>query len=111
MNWYDAYASLFDEGEASKYMDLPVPRSSACHYDEVSKDGETVGVSKWMSYVYNAREMLSLAVVDVEHSEPGTEVTLVWGEAGGAANPVVERHESTEIRATVAAAPYKEDKR
>ena len=24
--------------------------------------------------------MLSLAIVDVEHSEPGTEVTLVWGE-------------------------------
>ena len=27
--------------------------------------------------------MLSLAVVDNEVAEPGTEVTLVWGEEGG----------------------------
>jgi hypothetical protein len=48
-------------------------------------------------------------MVDAEQSEPGTEVTLVWGEeGGGSAKPVVERHVQTEIRATVGPAPYAE---
>ena len=56
--------------------------------------------------------MLSLAVVDVEHSEPGTEVVLVWGEEGGGSRkPVVERHVQTEIRAIVGPAPYSEPAR
>ena len=51
----------------------------------------------------------ALAMVDVDHSEPGTEVTLVWGEeGGGSAKPVVERHVQTEIRAIVGPAPYAE---
>ena len=36
--------------------------------------------------------MLTLAVLDPEHAEPGTEVTLIWGEEdGGTAKPTVER--------------------
>jgi glycine cleavage system aminomethyltransferase T len=104
------FGSLFGEGPTSKYMDLPVPRSSACHYDAVESDGEHVGVSKWMSYVYNHREMLSLGIVDVEHSEPGTEVTLVWGEEDSP-NPKVEDHTQREITATVGEVPYSADRR
>jgi syringate O-demethylase len=53
--------------------------------------------------------MISLGIVDIEHSEPGAEVTLVWGEeGGGSSKPTVERHRQTEIRATVAAVPYAE---
>jgi hypothetical protein len=45
----------------------------------------------------------------VEHSEPGTEVTVIWGEeGGGTSKPTVERHVQTEIRATVAPAPIAE---
>ena len=37
--------------------------------------------------------MISLAMVATEFSEPGTEVTLVWGEEnGGSSKPTVERH-------------------
>lgn len=107
----DVFASLFEEGETKKFMEMPAPRSSACHYDEVKADGDVVGVSKWMSYIYNHREMLSLALVDTEYAEPGTEVTLTWGEADGSSNKSVERHEKTEISATVAKAPYKQDRR
>jgi vanillate/3-O-methylgallate O-demethylase len=46
--------------------------------------------------------MLSLCTIDVEHADVGTEVTVVWGEAG---TP------QKEIRATVAPAPYKQDNR
>lgn len=108
----DVFASLFSEGETYKSLQFPHPRSSACHYDEILKDGKSVGVSTDKSYVYNEREMLSLGVIDTEYSEPGTEVTLVWGEPdGGQGNPKVERHTQTEITATVARAPYGEDKR
>jgi len=107
----DVFASLFREGETFKFMDMPAPRSSACHYDEVRKDGEHVGVSKWVSYIYNHREMLSLALLDTEYAEPGTEVTITWGEADGSGNKSVERHAQTEISATVAKAPYKADRR
>jgi syringate O-demethylase len=53
--------------------------------------------------------MLSLGVVDVEHSETGVKVTVVWGEEGrGSPKPTVERHAQAEIRATVASVPYGE---
>ena len=43
------------------------------------------------------------------HSEPGGQVTLVWGEEGrGSTKPTVERHAQAEIRATVASVPYAE---
>jgi syringate O-demethylase len=51
--------------------------------------------------------MLTLAMLDVEHSEPGTEVVFIWGEeGGGSSKPTVESHVQTEIRATVHPAPY-----
>jgi syringate O-demethylase len=53
--------------------------------------------------------MLTLAMLDAEHTEPGTEVTLVWGEeGGGSARPTVERHVQTDIRAIVSPVPYSE---
>jgi hypothetical protein len=41
-----------------------------------------------------------------KHSEPGTKLTLVWGEEGrGSSKPTVERHVQAEMRVTVAPAP------
>jgi syringate O-demethylase len=56
--------------------------------------------------------MVSLAMVDVEVSEPGTQVSVVWGEEGrGTSKPTVERHIQAEIRATVQPAPISETAR
>ena len=45
--------------------------------------------------------------MEPEYAEPGTEVTLVWGEEnGGSSKPTVEPHVQTEIRATVSPVPY-----
>ena len=53
--------------------------------------------------------MLTLAMLDAEYAEPGTEVTLVWGEPnGGTTKPTVEPHVQTEIRAIVCPVPYVE---
>jgi glycine cleavage system aminomethyltransferase T len=98
--------SLFQEGDTAKHVDLPLSNYATLQYDKVSKDDEIVGVSTYAGYSYNERAMLSLACIDVGHSEPGTEVTVVWGEeGGGTSKPTVERHVQTEIRATVAPVP------
>jgi vanillate/3-O-methylgallate O-demethylase len=104
-----AFGSLFQKGTAGKYIDLPLSNYSTLPNDKVLKGDKMVGVSTFSGYSYNERSMLSLAVVDVEQSEPGNEVTLVWGEeGGGSSKPVVERHKQVHFRATVAPAPYAE---
>jgi len=107
----DVYASMFEEGLHNKFMNIPYQNYRAIEADQVLKDGEEVGVSTGRGYSYHFREMLSLCTIDVEHSDPGTEVTVVWGEGRTPSNPKVQPHAQTEIRATVAPAPYKEDKR
>ena len=95
-------------GDIAKYIDLPLANYSTLPFDKVLKDGKIVGVSTYTGYTYNERAMISLGVVDVAHSEPGAEVTLVWGEEGrGSTKPTVERHEQAEIRATVASVPVR----
>ena len=44
-------------------------------------------------------------------AEPGTEVTVLWGEGEEPVSPTVENHSQREISATVAPTPYKEDRR
>jgi len=104
-----AIGTMFHKNGKVKYIDLPLSNYSTWPNDKVLKDGRMVGVSTFSGYSSNESSMLSLAIVDVEQSEPGTEVTLVWGEeGGGSAKPVVERHVQAEIRATVGPAPYAE---
>jgi vanillate/3-O-methylgallate O-demethylase len=104
-----AMRTMFQKDNRAKYIDLPLSNYSTWPNDTVLKDGKMVGVSTFSGYSSNESSMLSLAMVDPDVSEPGTEVTLVWGEeGGGSAKPVVERHVQTEIRATVSPAPYAE---
>ena len=105
-----ALGTLFHAGgDIVKYIDLPLANYSTLPFDKVLKAGKTVGLSTYTGYTYNERAMISLGVVDIEHSEPGTTVTLVWGEEGrGSSKPTVERHTQAEIRAKVAPAPYAE---
>jgi vanillate/3-O-methylgallate O-demethylase len=103
-----AMGTLFEKGDAAKYIDLPLSNYSTWPNDKVLLDGEMVGVSTFSGYSYNERSMLSLAVVNAD-VETGTEVVLVWGEeGGGSAKPVVERHAQAEIRAIVSPVPYSE---
>lgn len=103
------FGSLFHTGDISKYIDLPLANYATLPYDKVLKDGKIVGLSTYTGYTYNERAMLSLGIVDVAHAEPGTQVTVVWGEeARGSTKLTVERHAQAEIRATVAAVPYAE---
>ena len=96
-------------GDIEKYIDLPLANYATLPYDKVVKNGKTIGLSTYTGYTYNERAMISLGIVENEYAEPGTEVTVVWGEeAGGTSKPTVERHKQIEMRATVASVPYAE---
>jgi glycine cleavage system aminomethyltransferase T len=101
--------TMFQESGRAKFMDWPSAVYSMHQFDRVIADGETVGVSTWIGYSSNEGKMLTLAVLDAEYAEPGTEVTFVWGEEdGGTAKPTVEPHVQVEIGAVVGPVPYVE---
>ena len=93
----------------AKFMDFPSAVYSMHPYDRVTHDGETVGLSTWIGYSFNEGKMLTLAMLDAEHAEPGAEVTLRLGRGEWRhRKPTVERHVQIELRATVSPVPYAE---
>ncbi|OLS99490.1 glycine cleavage system protein T [Pseudonocardia sp. CNS-004] len=100
------FASQFGEGPRYKAIELPVAYYGWNQFDAVHDgSGRHAGVSCHAGY--NAGELLSLAMLDAEHAEIGTELVMTWGEPdGGSRKPHVERHEQTEIRVVVASAPF-----
>jgi syringate O-demethylase len=104
-----AIGSQLGDGERAKFIEFPSAVYSMHPYDKVVAKGRTVGISTWIGYSSNERKMLTIAVLEPEFAEPGTEVTFVWGEEGGGTKkPTVERHRQVEIRAVVSPVPYVE---
>ncbi|MGH2935826.1 MAG: syringate O-demethylase [Gaiellaceae bacterium] len=102
-------ATMLQKDERAKFVDWPSAVYSMHPFDRVTADGETVGVSTWVGYSANEGKMLTLAVLEPEYAEPGTEVTFVWGEeGGGTTKPTVEPHVQVELRAVVSPVPYVE---
>jgi vanillate/3-O-methylgallate O-demethylase len=90
------------------YIELPRATYATWQYDAVRDDtGRTIGASTYTGFIWNERAMLSLAIVDPQHAEPGTRVSVLWGEPEGGAKsaPWLEPHRQVEIAATVAPAP------
>ena len=98
----EVYGSLYRAEKPYHYMEIPRDQRGFMYADKVTRRGRPVGVATSRGYSYYFRQMLSLCVIDVDCSELGTEVTVVWGEPG---------EPQKEIRAQVAAAPYKKDNR
>ena len=97
------YASMFKKGQPYQYMEIPRnPLGGNMIVDKVMKGGRMVGLTTSRCYSYYFREMLSLCSLDVDLCQSGTEIMVVWGNPG---------KPQKNIRATVAPAPYKEDKR
>lgn len=107
----DVYASLFGEDQPHKFFDLPRSRWANSAFDSVLKDDERVGLSRRRSYQPDVRSVTSLAIVDTTLSQPGTEVSVLWGEGRDSPNSYIEDHVPREIAATVAPVPYTEDLR
>ena len=99
----DVLGSLFDK-EGTPYTPFEFPRGylGDVAADRVLVDGEDVGQATSRCYSYFFREMISLAVLDTAHAELGAAVEVLWGAPDGP---------QKRIRATVAPAPYKTDRR
>jgi syringate O-demethylase len=104
-----AMATIFDKGDRAKFFEFPSAVYATWPYDRVMKNGKTIGVSTWVGYSSNEGRMLTLAILDNEHAQIGSEVTFVWGEQPGTGSkPTVECHVPVEIRAIVSPVPYAE---
>lgn len=102
-----AIATQFQKTDRAKYFDWPSAVYATWPYDQVVKDGKTVGISTWVGYTQNFGKFLTLAMLDPEHATPGTELTFVWGEPSST-RPIVEKHVVTHLRALVSPVPYSE---
>jgi vanillate/3-O-methylgallate O-demethylase len=98
----DVHASLFRKGDPYHFMELPRDQRGFCWVDKVMKNDKLIGTTTSRGYSYYFRQMISLSPIDIACSEPGTEVSVVWGAPG---------EPQKEIRATVFPAPYKQDHR
>lgn len=95
------FASQLGHGPRYKYMEVPNAYYSILPFDRILLGDRMAGLSTYTVYTVNAACWFSLAMVD-EDVPNGTEVTVVWGEEhGGSRKPIVERHEQTDIRATI----------
>ena len=97
----DIYASLYQQGEEYRTMDLPTtpPWSHGMleHADRILKDGKLVGISSGSIYSYYFRENLSMGCIDEELATPGTELIVQWGDFG---------RRIKDVRVTVDQFPY-----
>ncbi|MEB2528711.1 aminomethyl transferase family protein [Kocuria rosea] len=98
--------SQYEPGTPAKYIEFPKARYGLYQSDRVEIDGTQVGISTDVGYITNEQAFVSLACVDLEHAEPGTEVVVVWGESPVSTKPAVEEHRQVTVRATVQPAPY-----
>ena len=90
------------------YVNAPMSNYANWQYDAVEDaDGKTIGAAVYTGFSWNARRMMSTAVIDAEHAVPGTKLTLVWGEPDGGAKsaPWIEPHRQVKVTVTVAETP------
>jgi vanillate/3-O-methylgallate O-demethylase len=86
----DIYASLFRKDvEPYRFMDFPIEpvfkgtRAGTCFYqDRVEKGDSPVGYSNGRVYSLQAREMISLGLVDVAQAGLGNKLSVLWGNPG-----------------------------
>lgn len=99
----DVYDSLFNpHDEPYDFMDWPRAQWFAMYASSVRAGGAEIGSATSRGYSFYFREMLSHAVLDLAYTQPGTEVTVKWGDPG---------HRIKNVRARVHSYPYKPDNR
>lgn len=73
--------------------------------------GKTVGMTFQTSAIGPLNNVLSLGLVEAEYAQPGTPVTLVWGELGKDPSAANAENDFIHIPAIVQAAPYNQHAR
>jgi vanillate/3-O-methylgallate O-demethylase len=101
-----AIRSQYEPGLPAKSIEIPKSRYGFFQADKVMHRGIQVGISMDVGYIHNERALVSLATLNKQYCETGSEVVVLWGEDPNSRKPTVEAHRQVEIRATVAPAPY-----
>ena len=96
------HASLFDDGPTYRQFEFPDVPYQIAWTDLIRHDGQTIGHATHPGYSLYFKKVLALSFIDVQFSEPGTRVSVLWGDPG---------QTQTELKATVKPAPYKQDNR
>jgi glycine cleavage system aminomethyltransferase T len=98
-------ANLSGDDRSPKSVDLPVANFTHFQFDEVRLGERPIGLSTFSGYTVNVGQVCSLAMVDEADAVDGSEVTVVWGQAGDVSKPGVDPHAPREIRATISTSP------
>lgn len=99
----DIVSSMFrNEEEPYDFMELPRTQWYSCNVHKIMDGDKLIGMASNRCFSYYFRQTISHGVIDLAYAEPGTEVTVVWGEPG---------HRQKTVRAIVAPAPFKQDNR
>ncbi|MBC2666987.1 aminomethyl transferase family protein [Novosphingobium flavum] len=103
----DIFRSQFNDGDQRyKFMEAPAAYYATFPFDQVTKDGRSVGFSTYVVYSSNLRRWVSLALVNENDLTDGDQVEVLWGEPNGGSNrPLVERHRQKLVKATVMPSP------
>ncbi|MEI9430237.1 aminomethyl transferase family protein [Mesorhizobium sp. Cs1299R1N3] len=106
------FAGMIEGGTMPQFLDIASSELGWQHYDRVEVEGRLVGISGYPLYSANERAWLSVGIVDPEFSTPGTEATLIWGEAnGGTKKPSIHEHRQIEIGVEICPWPIDTDTR
>ncbi|HWH25623.1 MAG TPA: aminomethyl transferase family protein [Pseudolysinimonas sp.] len=76
------------------------------NFDAVQVDGKTIGFTAQSGYVADDRRFISLAAIDPVFAEPGTQVTILWGDDVNPPRADIAPHAQVSVRATVAPTPF-----
>ena len=97
--------SMFGRDGGAQFLAMPSPMYATFQEDAVMKNGKNVGFGTWPTFSSLTNDMISLGIVNIEDAQPGTELTLLWGEPDSK-RATVDKHSLREVRVTVAPAPY-----
>ncbi len=95
-----------ETGLPPQYLEFASAKYVKYLFDRISVGEETIGFQTHATYLAHDRRFASLALVDAAHAEPGTEVTITWGDSLRIPREDVEPHRQVEVRATVAPVPF-----
>lgn len=97
----DVARSLYTSDTPYQQMEMPRSPLGTVWADKVMLGDRQVGIALSRCFSVYFKQMISLCVIDVD-LEVGADVSVIWGSPG---------YPQKSIRATVAKAPYKEDRR
>ncbi|HWH27297.1 MAG TPA: aminomethyl transferase family protein [Pseudolysinimonas sp.] len=95
-----------EKGLPPQFRELHDTEYSYLGFDAITDGDTTVGYVTQTAYLPSERRFVSIGVVDEKFAEPGTELTLIWGDSLKIPRRTVEPHRQVPVRVTVAPIPF-----